>query len=83
MDVISYEYPKQRREFGVHPSFDDAPPKTLEVVPTGDVGAYTYTLFVFCRVASSLLRFHTQWEWCMGRVLFSAQLGCQGIVKSE
>jgi len=33
MDTISYEYTKQRREFGLHPSFGDSPPNLESVRP--------------------------------------------------
>jgi hypothetical protein len=33
MDSISYEYTKQRREFGLHPQFGDSPPNLESVRP--------------------------------------------------
>jgi hypothetical protein len=33
MDTISYEYTKQRREFGLHPQFGDSPPNLESVRP--------------------------------------------------
>lgn len=33
MEIISYEYTKQRREFGLHPSFGDSAPKLESVQP--------------------------------------------------
>ena len=35
MEIISYEYTKQRREFGLHPQFGDSAPK-LESVQAND-----------------------------------------------
>ena len=31
MEIISYEYTKQRREFGLHPQFGDSAPKLESV----------------------------------------------------
>lgn len=39
MDAISYEYAKPRREFGIHPAFDDAPSQVLQSVDNGDEDA--------------------------------------------
>lgn len=42
MDAISYEYPKQRREFGVHPMFGDSMPQTVSIAPDdGSIAQWT------------------------------------------